>query len=350
MERETARTERQGFQVSWKLVMAALAALTIAAAVGAFVIFKKYIQYDRTAALHLPPDTTAAARVDVEKLALFDPARRHLFPLLDDSFGNAGPSSLPSRHERIEVRTGVDLSIGLREIVVARGPRWSDWVLVLSGKFPRTGVVTGMAKVLSEEGAPWHLAADRKSLLGPGGVALGQATDGSIILASTAARLAQALPRQDTYRRIGLDNKAAAAAVAAGPLVRSYASSPAHFVAPSLQQLAAVQRLSVTVKLGHPLQATVHVTLLPGRDAAAMKKPFEELLAGLVRISALVPGQDFAGERAVLGRAAISVAGPHELDVRFAWKPKEVDRGATSLARAVRRWDGAAPGPRSIPR
>ncbi len=345
-EDDAAPAERRGLRVSWKLVMGALAALTIAAAVTAVVIYKKYVQYDRIAALHLPPDTTAAVRVDVDKLALYDPVRLHLLPLLDDSFGNArGPSSLPSRRERIRVRTGVDLAIGLREIVAARGPRWSDWVVVFSGKFPHSGVVAGVAKALSEEAAGWRLSADRRTLVGPGGQALGQADDGSVILASSAARLGQALPRQDTYRRLGLDNQAAAAVVVTGELVRSYSSSPARFVAPSLRELQAVRQLSATVQLGHPLQATVQVQLRPDRDAAAMKKPLGELLAGLVRLSALVPGQDFAGERAELGRATVSVAGPHQLDVRFSWQPEEVQRGAASLARAVRRWDGAAPRP-----
>lgn len=335
----------RGRRVSWKLVMAALALLTLAAAVSAFVIYEKYIQYDRIAALHLPPDTTAAARIDVDKLELYDPVRKHLLPLLDDAFGSSGggSSSLPPRRERIRVRTGIDLAIDLREIVAARGPSWNDWVVVVSGKFPRGGVVTGMAKVLSEEGAGWKLSPDRHTLLGPKGLALGQAADGSVILASSRARLGQALPSQDTYRRIGLDNQAAAAAVAGGKLVRGFASSPAHFVAPALGQLRAVQRVSATVQLGHPLQARVRVLLQPDHDAAGMKQPLSALLAGLVRLSALVPGHDFAGERAALRRADIRVGGPHELEVRFAWKPDEVERGAVSLARAVRGWTGAAP-------
>lgn len=335
-------SRRPGTRVSWKLVMGGLAALTLAAVVGAAVIYKKYIQYDLIAARHLPPDTTAAARVDVDQLALYDPVRKHLLPLLDDSFGNVrGQSALPSRRKRIQVRTNIDLAIDLREILVARGRTWNDWVMVVAGKFARHGVVTGMAKVLAEEGARWRLSTDRKTLLGPRGLALGQASDGSVILASSRARLRMALPSQDTYRRIGLDNRAAAAAVADGELVRSYASSPAHFVAPSLRQLDAVQRVSVTVRLGHPLQVTVRVALRPGHDASVMKKPFSELLGGLVRLSALVPGRDFAGERAALQRARISVSGPHRLDVHFSWKPKEVDRGAASLAKAVRDWDGA---------
>lgn len=343
-----AVSHSRGRRVSWKLVMGALAALTLAAVVSAVVIYEKYIQYDRIAALHLPSDTTAVARVDVEKLALYDPVRRHLLPLLDDSWGgaSAGPSSLPARRERIRVRTGVDLAIDLREIVVARGPTWNDWVVVVSGKFPHHGVVTGMAKVLAEEGAGWQLSPDKQSLLAPTGVALGQAADGSVILASSAARLGQALPSQDTYRRLGLDNQAAAAAVVSGPLLQSYASSPARFVAPSLARLQALERVSGVVQLGHPLQATVHVALRPDRAAAAMKQPLSALLGGLVRLSALVPGRDFGGERAALGRAAIQVAGPHQLDVRFSWKPEEVDRGAISLARAVRHWTGSSPAAR----
>jgi hypothetical protein len=345
---DDATSRGRSRRVSWKLVMGGLAALTLAALVSAVVIYEKYIQYDRIAALHLPPDTTAAARVDVEKLELYDPVRKHLLPLLDDSWGGpgAGPSSLPPRRERIRVRTGIDPAIDLREIVAARGPTWHEWVVVVSGKFPRRGVVTGMAKVLAEEGAGWRLSPDKQTLLAPTGAALGQAADGSVILASSAARLGQALPSQDTYRRIGLDNQAAAAVAASGQLVRSYASSPARFVAPSLARLQALERVSGVVQLGHPLQATVHVALRPDREAAAMKQSLSALLGGLVRLSALVPGRDFGGERAALGRAVIHVAGPHALDVRFSWKPDEVDRGAISLARAVRHWTGSSPAAR----
>ncbi len=342
-EKPVASTPRKrGGRVSYKWVMAALATLTVAAVVSAAIIYEKYIRYDRIAALHLPADTTLAVRVDVDQLELYDPVRKQLLPLVDDSFGSAAarPESLPSRRERIRVRAGVDLAIDLREIVVARGPSWKDWVVVVSGKFPHQRVVAGMAKVLSEEGAGWRLSKDKQELLAPTGLALGQASDGSVILASSRARLGQALPSQHTYQRLGLDNHAAAAAVVVGSLVQSYARSPARFVAPSLAQLDSVQRLSATVRLGHPLQAEVRVLLRPGHEAAAMKQPLSRLLAGLVRLSALVPGQDFAGERAALGRAQVSVAGLHELDVRFAWKAQEAERGAASLAKAVRRWTG----------
>jgi hypothetical protein len=323
---------------SFRGVALGLGALTLLAVAIAGLLYFRLLRYERVAGLHLPADTTAAARVDVEKVVLFEPVRKHLLSLVDELGPSAVGGSLPPRLERIRRHTKVELVVDLREIAVARGPSWDDWVVVLGGLFPKKGVIAGLSEVLRAEGILWTLSPDATVLSAPTGAALGQASDGCLVLASSADRLKAALPAQATHLRLGLSLEAPGSFAENGAIARAVAASPPAFIVPALRDLAGVERVSGELSLGSVVNIETQIFLRAGSDAAAMKSRMENALAGLGRLSAMLPGQDIAGERAALANASVEAAGPDRLVVRLPWDREAVDRGAKSLADQIRRW------------
>ena len=113
-----APAERAG-GLSYKAVYLVFFGLLLSAGIAAAVMYFKLLHYQRVAALHLPPDTTAAARIDVENVALFEPVRKHLLPLANTL--RAGDPRLKPRLKRLEQHTRIEFAVDLREIaVVAR--------------------------------------------------------------------------------------------------------------------------------------------------------------------------------------------------------------------------------------
>jgi hypothetical protein len=314
--------------------------LSIAAALAiAVVIYVKLIRYERVAALHLPPDSTAAVRLDVEKAVLYEPVRKHLLPLANEAFDrNATRSGLAPRLKRIHQKTGIELAIDMREVALAHGPGSGDWVLVIGGMFPKDGVVRGIGAALAEEGVLWKLSADGKTLVAPSGIALGQASDGAVLLASSPSRLASALPRQDTHARLGLALEGPGGFVVAGAAARQLGEASAGS-GPSWNAIGHIERVTGTFAIGAALDVQVLVDLGPGADAALAQK---RLSLALESARAALHGPDFGGERRLLERSEVGVAGPSELRVRAPWERTDVDRAAHSLSMAVRRWAGAS--------
>ena len=146
-------------------------------------LYLRYIHYERVAARHVPPGSVLALRIDVEQVALYEPVRRHLVPLL------GGPSRSPgdaaATVSRLEERTGIKRG-DLREIAVARGATRADWVVILGGIFPR-GTSTGvLAAALAAEDPAWAPSMDGSVVVHRGlGVAVGRAADGSVLLGSS---------------------------------------------------------------------------------------------------------------------------------------------------------------------
>ena len=316
-----------------KVVVGLLVVLAGVIAVGALV-YVRYLRYERVAALHLPPETTAAARVDLEQVVLFEPVRKHLLPLANE--GAQGGSRL----ERLEERTGIVFGRSIREVVVGRGATWADWFVIIGGRFGGDSLVPPLAEVLAEEGRRWTLSG--RVLAAPGGgVTIGQASDGVVVIGSSERLVRAALPQQDTHQKLGLDPSRSAAALAvSGDFVRGYALSPAAFVTPGLRDLGNCRRITGQLKLGDPVTASIDVELEPGADADAMKRGVDVLLASLKGFSRVLPGPDFAGERTALDAATVSRAEETGVRVTFPWNRADMDRGARSLAKAVRAWRG----------
>jgi hypothetical protein len=309
-----------------------LSALAVGAAVWGYFTF---LRYDRVAARHLPADTVAAARVDVEEGILYDPVRQHLVPVLMDSMHAEADEAFV---KRFEAATGLERT-DLREIVVARGPDWTDWTLVVNGLFPKSDVVDRLEAFLNaEQVTGWHRSPDGAALVHDVlGAAMGQADDGAIIVAASLGRLASALPPQDTAQRIGLDVEAPAALSASAAPLRALASHPAALLAPGLGELDRVARVRATVTLGDQLELRFFLDPQPGALLPDMRAGVERLLGGLRFLARMLP-QDVAGERTLLERAVVEPLDGQSVVISATWTRDEADHGAQSLATALRGW------------
>ena len=175
-----AVSHRSVFVVFFGLVLAALAA-------GGLLYFGK-LRYVPKAARHAPVDAGVTARLSVERVGLFAPARTHLMPLVDSV---AAPDGMALRRQRLEKQTKLEFNVDLREVVVALGPAPEDWVVVFGGMFPRADWVGSVAKLLKQEGREGRVEAGVWS--DPAGFFLSQAPDGCVVLASSRERLDRAL-------------------------------------------------------------------------------------------------------------------------------------------------------------
>jgi hypothetical protein len=316
------------------VVFAALAALTVGAAIFSAVVYSRYIAYDRLALEHVPPGAVAVAYIDVEKVTLFDPVRRYLLPLVDE-LGAAG--RFVPRLERIKHRTGLDPALDLREVSFCRGQAASDWVLVLSGKFPKHGLVAGIAVALKEEHRGYRLSAHATTLTASSGWVIGRAADGVLIVASNAAALRAALPERDTWRTLGLDNQHGGSFYLSGAWLASLASAASVRAEPALSALGSLRRVTGSLVLnGRDADVDVSVGLKAGEPAPAAQPRLQSLLQALLRRSRASGREDFAGERVALGRAKLQVQGPSELRTRVRWTHADMVRSAASLAELLR--------------
>jgi hypothetical protein len=325
--------------LSFKLVYAGFFGLLLCGVLVVVVIYLGYIRADRVAARHLPPDVTVAVRVDVEQAVLYEPVRKQLLPLANESFGlEATHSGLTSRLRRIHKHTGIELAVDMREIVVGYGPAPGDWVMVIGGRFPKRGVVSGVGAALEEEGSGWRISPDRQTLSAPSGVCLGQAADGAVVMASSPSRLAAALPSHEYHREIGLAPEGPGGFAARGALLRELRGSAKSADSRGWGVLENVERVTGTLALGPTVDIEAYVDLTPGTDSEAARAGLEQALRAL---RDAVAGSDRAGERQLLERAELTSAGPGRVRLRTRWERSEVDRGAHSLALAIRNWASA---------
>lgn len=194
----------RGGALSFRIVMAIFAVLLALGLGLGVVIHRSYVGFERVAAHHVPPDAALVVRWDVEKVALFEPTRKFLLPLLDRGGPHGasatsgasvtnGASTTDSRRERLARESGSMIARDLREVVALFGPGEHDWALVFAGSFPKGDLIAAVSRTLEKEGWGWRaLGADR--LASPDGPVLGRAADGAFILASSPARLDAVMP------------------------------------------------------------------------------------------------------------------------------------------------------------
>ncbi len=287
-------------------------ALSVSAAfLGGVLIYFKFVAYGRVAARHLPDDTVLAARIDVETLLISDPVRGRLLPLFDQ--GVTGPASLRPRHDRFRAHTGVELGRDLREIVV--GISGSGWVVIFGGKFPRTGLIDGLKTTLAEESTKADFVGGVLQV--EGGPALGQASDGALVVASDASRLQSALRGSEAYLRLGLPPEGAG----------GFAFSVRGRVPPGFED---IERISGAITLDKAMIVDVAVHLRAGAraDPSAIARSFAML-------GAAAPAESLA--RRPLEQATILPRRPDEVGVLLTWTRPELDVGAAWLGALLRR-------------
>jgi len=273
--------------------------------VGGLFIYFKYVAYGRVAARHLPSDTRLAARIDVETLLISDPVRTRLLPLFDQG---APRADLKPRHDRFRAHTGVELGRDLREIVLSVSE--GGWVLVFGGKFPKSGLVQGLQTTLAEEPTACELRDG--VLLVEQGPAIGQATDGALVVASDGARLRAALQGGETYLQLGLPPEGAG-----GFGFRVVPPAPPGF--------AEFERVYGSFQLGDPIKVDVAVHLRPGASSEPTR-----IAGAFAALAAAAPPESAA--RRPLESAQIVPHREGEVGVQLSWTRAELEQGVEWLA------------------
>jgi hypothetical protein len=272
---------------------------------GGLLIYFRFVAYGRVAARHLPDDTRLAARIDVETLLISDPIRTRLLPLFDQG---APRADLKPRHDRFRAHTGVELGRDLREIVLSVSDR--GWVLVFGGKFPRSGLVQGLETTLTEEPTPCEF---RDGVLQvQNGPAIGQATDGALVVASDAARLRLALRGGETYLKLGLPPEGA------GGFGLRVAPQPP----PGFNEF---ERVYGSIQLKEQVEVDVAVHLLTGASSEPTR-----IAAAFATLAKAAPAA--SGARRPLEAAKIVPHREGEVGVQLSWTRDELNQGVEWLA------------------
>ena len=232
----------------------------------------------------------------------------------------------PSRAARVREATGVSAT-DVREIVVASTDATS-WVLLVGGRMARGRFVSGLARVMQEDGVPgWSMAGvarrARRHRRGPG-------DDGTIIVGSGAEVARAALPAGEGWRDLGLP-EAPASLVVSGDTWKALGRNA--FAVPGSDVLGRIRRASGTLTLGDEPAIDLRLTAQEGVEAAELARGIEALLAGL-RLG-LVLSPDRYGEKDAVGAATTKVEGG-EVALHVPWPLSGFDRAAQELADRVR--------------
>ena len=323
---------------SFRVVAGGLLAVTLLAIVGMAFAYFKMLHYEPVAALHLPSDTRLAARVNLENVLLFEPVRKHVLPLMTelDKEPSRAKSSLA---KRLEQKTGVNLWMDLRELLVARGPSSDDWLLALGGIVPDVNLLSGLRDFLNEAGFQgWSLSMSGDALLHrPSGVAVGQAEDRIVLVASDIARLRSALPVSDVHRRLGLDPGPPASFAIAAKELHLIARSPIAALSPIESRVTEVTSFGGQINLDDAIRLRARATFSPDADLEAFESESQSVLIALQRLAALSPGSDAVGLLVLLSRAQLERRGP-TVELSTNLERHEVDALAKGLANSLRAW------------
>lgn len=303
-------------------------ALGVIAVFAAIVIYQRVLAYDRSAITHLPPDTLEVVHIDVERVLVYEPMRRHWFPLVD-SVGL--PVSAPSepRLARLHRATQIELGLDLREIVLGRGAHPGEWVLVLGGKFSKKNVVAGIARVLDEEGPRWQLSADgRVAVSEQSGLAIGQADDGAIVIAPTEERVRSALAPSRTYEKLGIPLSAGGVLASKGEPLAERVTEVVR-IAPTLATAGHLERVTGELSLGTPARGRLVLRFAPGTDTARAES---QVRATLLELEHAIAGRpELAPFATPVKTAQVSSTVAGIVEVAFDWPEGELDQGADAI-------------------
>lgn len=280
-----ARGDRSGSR-SFPVVISVFAFLLVAGLALGVVIHSRFVAFERTVARHVPEDSAFVIRWDVEKITLFEPTRRYLLPLIDAAPEDARAAAGATRRKRLAEASGLDVGRDLREAMAIIGPEEGDWAIVLGGAFPETGVMAALERVLGEEGRSVKKLGPEK-LEGPNGISFGRASDGALVLASSATRLQAVLPVRELFQGIPRTGAGALVLRATGPGLSGD-------VRGVLAELGDVSRVEALANWGSPLaiEVTVHYGSRPPPDALARAR---RVIAELMGPGAVPPTEIVSG-------------------------------------------------------
>lgn len=303
-------------------VAVALSIVVAALAVGAAAFYLFFWRYDAVARRHVPGNANLVVRLEVADVALFGPVRRHLLPLLLDHPERSGKK----RGDRIREATGVDLATDVREVLVASVDATS-WVLIAGGRIKRGGFVDGLARLAQEE--HWSLRRQGDLLIGPGGVAVGQADDGTLVVGTDVSLMTAALPASDEARRLALP---AAGAVTFAVTRQAWSGAAGLAAVAHASVLGRIERASGRMTLGDAPEVSLTLEPAGGVQAAALAGELEDLVNELRLVTMLLP--DLVGEKGALGAARITPSGDR-VAITAPWPHEGIDRGCKRLAQLL---------------
>lgn len=304
----------------WSAVAAALLL------VGGFIAYRELLHYDRHAIAHVPRGAELALRLDLEQVVLFEPVRRHLLPLIDRAPLTGAPPEHGSRSRLVRLReqAGLNLAFDLREIVFAREPG-GGWVLALGGMFGTDTVLDGIERVLKAEPG-MRLRRDGGVLILSGaGLALAQAEDGVLLIASDTTLLARSLPAGRAHEALALGSGGAGALGALSSWLEPRNPGVSSGGSP-------VTRCRVRIDLDDPLTLTAWVETAGPSDVAAAQRQVAAWLGIPSGSQDFAPHPDWAGERALLARASFSAESATSVRVSTTWQRAQLDQAARSLS------------------
>ena len=318
------------------IVSGALGGMLLVALIVYFTVF----HYKPVAALHIPPGTTAAIRVDLVEVATFGPIRRHLIPLANELSPGAVPTGAKTRTERVGEAVGFNPDRDLREVIVCFLGSPDRVVVLVGGNIPKGKLVPGLKEVAAQEkSTAWVLAGD---LLKASGVVVGQAEDGTAIVASDEQGLRAALPETQEQARLGLAGDRAVSYAVAGDLWQQLAGSPYGSMLESLRNLRTLGASTGWMTLGNAPRLESRVQVVAGASPEDAKATLYRIFTDLRRLSELrrkLDGSaiDFAGEEQALAQSGIETKEGNVLRVSTPWPYDGLDRGARELAQKIRR-------------
>ncbi len=303
-------------------MIGAVVAVAVFVGVGAFGWWR-FLRYERVAARHVPAEAVLAVRLDLEKIVLFEPVRKHVFPLIDEGL----PPGATPRLRRVEERTGLIFGREVREIVYARGRDPSMQVGLACGRFGTVALVPVLAGILEEDGAGWRLEGDL--LHAPlGRAVVGQAPDGCLLIASDEAMLRAAV----SGGGLALPAEGAASLAARGDVA---AHLGRRFWGEG-SVIASVPLVTAMATLTDPVRVEVRVEQAPGSGGPRTVAALETLLEEARRRTSVA--QDIAGEKSAFAAATVRPS-PAGAVVATPWAQPDISRGFRHLAEVVRaRW------------
>lgn len=305
---------------------------------GAAAGYWHFFYYRPVAARHVPLGSTAAVRVDLQEIALFEPVRRHVWPVFLEKQGSGSSPAEPSLAERLQKAAGINLGRDIREILLVNHGRTDSgkWLVIIGGKFPR-GVVSAVARLAQEEGAGWELNPQKDALVSKTlGVALGQAADRTLILASDLSTLALAIPEQNGAQAIGLPEAGALGFAVGAPAFGEWGSGMASSLVPGMRSLSQLQGCNGRFLLGDSPLVEMQCRLAPGVDAERVRASLLGIAKTVQGLALLAGGTDNFGERKALADLQIENLGDGRLRLYAPWPREGLDRGAELLAKKLR--------------